>query len=389
MSRNPREPRLESRLPDVETTIFTVMSQLAQEHGAINLGQGTPDFDPPQGLRDRVARFMSEGFNQYAPMPGVPALRGQIAGLVQRRYGADVDPDDEVTVTCGATEALFAGMAAVLRAEDEVIVFEPAYDAYDPGARLQGARVLRVPLAPPDFRPDWNRVAHLVSRRTRLVVINSPHNPTGTLLTRDDLNALADILAPTDALVLSDEVYEHMVFDGRPHASVLTHEELRARAMCVFSFGKTFHATGWKVGYCIAPPGLTHEFRKMHQYLTFAIMTPVQHALADFLSDDGGHIHRLSDFYQHKRDVFRTALAESRFQLGRCEGTYFQLADYGAISDRPDLEFARRLTIEHGVAVIPLSPFYGSPDPSQRLIRFSFAKDDDVLRRAGERLCRI
>ena len=381
--------RLESKLPDIGTTIFTVMSQLAQRTGAINLGQGFPDFDPPAELIEALGRYAREGHNQYPPMMGVAPLREQIAALIARSYQRSVDADREITVTSGATEALFAAMAAVLRAGDEVIVFDPAYDAYDPAARLQGARVVHLPMEGPGFAIDWDRVADTIGGRTRLIVINSPHNPTGRTLKRPDLEALAHLVETNDLWVLSDEVYEHIVFDGTAHESVLRYDDLWSRSLVVSSFGKTFHATGWKVGYCAAPEPLTTEFRKVHQFLTFTTMTPAQFALAEYLAGGGSHVEELGAFYQAKRDTFRAALAQSRFRLFASEGTYFQLVDYAPISDEPDVQFAERLTTDYGVAAIPLSPFYKNSARAGRCVRFCFAKDDATLSRAGEVLCRI
>src|SRR6056297_1866017 len=354
----------DSKLPDVGTTIFTVMSALAAGHGAINLSQGFPDFEPPGFLLDRVAHHLHQRRNQYAPMAGVPALGEAVAGKIGELYGVAVDAAAGITVTSGATEALFCAIHAVVRPGDEVVVFDPAYDAYEPA--------LEQALTP----------------RTRLLIINSPHNPTGAVLAADDLARLGALLAGRDCYVLSDEVYEHIVFDGAAHASVLAEPSLRDRSFAVFSFGKTYHATGWKVGYAVAPPALTGEFRKVHQFVTFTTSTPVQWALADMLREHPEHHRGLSAFYQTRRDRFREMLAPSRFELLPCAGTYFQLADYGRISDEPDTEFVRRLTAEHGVAAIPVSVFYDSP-PDAHLVRFCFAKEEETLARAAEVLCRI
>ena len=378
----------ESKLPDVGTTIFTVMSALAAEHGAINLSQGFPDFEPPGFLLDRVAHHLHAGRNQYAPMTGVPALAEAVAEKIGEMYGAEVDPAAEITVTSGATEALFCAIHAVVRPGDEVIVFDPAYDAYEPAVRLAGGRTVHLPLAAPDFALPWPSLEQALTARTRLVIINSPHNPTGAVLAAADLARLGSLLAGRECYVLADEVYEHIVFDGAAHASVLAEPSLRERGFAVFSFGKTYHATGWKVGYAVAPPALTGEFRKVHQFVTFTTSTPVQWALADMLREHPEHHRELSAFYQARRDRFREMLAPSRFELLPCAGTYFQLADYGRISDEPDSEFARRLTTEHGVAAIPVSVFYDSP-PDARLVRFCFAKEEETLARAAEVLCRI
>ncbi len=378
----------ESKLPGVGTTIFTVMSALAAEHDAINLSQGFPDFEPPRFLLDRVSHHLNAGRNQYAPMPGVPALREAIAAKIAALYGVEVHPDDEVTVTSGATEALFCAVQAVVRPGDEVIVFDPAYDAYEPAVTLAGGRVVHLALHGGDYSLPWQALAGALSARTRLVIVNSPHNPTGAVLGAEDLARLGALLAGRDCYVLSDEVYEHIVFDGAAHASVLAEPSLRERAFAVFSFGKTYHATGWKVGYAVAPPPLTGEFRKVHQFVTFTTITPVQWALADMLTGQPQHHLELSDFYQRRRDRFRGLMAGSRFRLLPCAGTYFQLADYGGISDEPDTDFARRLTVEHGVAAIPVSVFYDSV-PDARIVRFCFAKEEETLARAADILCRI
>jgi len=379
---------IESKLPHVGTTIFTVMSRLAAECGAINLSQGFPDFDPPARLVELVTEKMRAGVNQYAPMPGWPPLLEAIAAKVQRLYGRTLDPLAEVTVTSGATEALFCAVHAVVRPGDEVILLEPAYDSYAPAVELAGGQVVRVPLLRPDFRVDWDRVRDVVSPRTRLVVVNSPHNPTGAVFTASDLDALADVLAGSAALVLSDEVYEHILFDGRTHASLLTRPELAARSFVVSSFGKTFHCTGWKVGYCVAPPALTAEFRKVHQFVQFAVAAPMQAALAAFLLEGPTHARDLGAFYQRKRDRFCRLLDGTPLRAVPSAGTYFQLADYSDASDLPDVEFARWMTRELGVATIPVSVF-STASGHERLVRFCFAKNDATLDAAGERLSRL
>jgi methionine aminotransferase len=379
---------IESKLPHVGTTIFTVMSRLASESGAINLSQGFPDFDPPPRLVELVTEKMRAGVNQYAPMPGWPPLLEAIAAKVRRLYGRTIEPLAEVTVTSGATEALFCAVHAVVRPGDEVILLEPAYDSYGPAVELAGGRVVRVPLLRPGFRVDWQRIRDVLSPRTRLLIVNSPHNPTGAVFTPDDLDALADVLQDSAAMVLSDEVYEHIVFDGRTHASLLTRPELAARSFIVSSFGKTFHCTGWKVGYCVAPPDLTAEFRKVHQFVQFAVASPLQAALAGFLAECPEHALDLGAFYQRKRDRFLALLARTPLRATPSAGTYFQLADYSAASDLPDVEFARWMTRELGVATIPVSVFSaGSAD--ERLVRFCFAKNDPTLDAAGERLSRL
>ncbi len=374
-------PTITTKLPRVGTTIFTLMSQLAAECGALNLSQGFPDFAVHPDLIEAVAAHMRAGHNQYAPMAGVPALGQAIAAKVQALYGATVDPRTEVTVTSGATEALFCAITAVVRPGDEVIVLDPAYDAYEPVIELAGGRAVHLPLVAPDYHVDWERVADAIGPRTRMLILNSPHNPTGAVLDADDMAALAGILARSKMLVLSDEVYEHIVFDDRRHESLLRHSELAERSFVVSSFGKTFHATGWKIGYCVAPAALTAELRKVHQYVTFATSTPVQHALADFMSEPARYLG-LPAFYQAKRDRFCDLLAGSRFRLTPTRATYFQLLDYGAITDEADVDYARRLTRDAGVASIPISVFSARPG-NERVLRFCFAKDDATLERAA------
>jgi methionine aminotransferase len=376
---------LPSKLPGVGTTIFTVMSRLAAETGAINLGQGFPDFEPPARLRELVAMHLAAGHNQYAPMAGLPALCEAIAEAALRRHGWRIDPAAEVTVTAGGTEALFAAVHAVVRAGEEVILLDPSYDSYGPAAELAGARVVRVPLSVADFGIDWQRLEGAMSPRTRLLVVNTPLNPAGAVLTASDWDRIAGLLAGTDAYVLSDEVYEALVFDGGRHAGVLGNPRLRNRAFAVFSFGKTYNATGWKVGYCIAAPPLTAEFRKVHQFLTFAVSTPVQHAIADFMREEPEFADGQGHFYQARRDRFAALMAGSRFVLRPVHGTYFQLADYAAISSLADAAFCEELTRRHGVAAIPLSPFCERP-PEAKLIRFCFAKDDRTLEAAAAKL---
>ena len=377
-----------SKLPRVGTTIFTVMSRLAAECGAINLSQGFPDFDPPARLVDLVAEHMRAGHNQYAPMTGWPALRAAIAHKVREYYGAAVDDETDVTVTSGGTEALFCAVQAIVRAGDEVIVLDPAYDSYEPAVELAGGVTVHVPLRRPDFGVDWDRVRDAVTPCTRLLVVNTPHNPSGAVFAAGDLDALADVLRGTDALVLSDEVYEHMVFDGHAHHSLLSRPQLAARSFVVSSFGKTLHATGWKIGYCIAPAPLTAEFRKVHQFVQFAVATPMQAALADFLQECPEHARDLPGFYQGKRDHFAAALAQTRFRFRPAAGTYFQLADYSALSELPDVEFARWLTRTAGVAVIPISVFSVRP-PTERVVRFCFAKHAATLDAAAQRLMQL
>ncbi|HXH02884.1 MAG TPA: pyridoxal phosphate-dependent aminotransferase [Candidatus Competibacteraceae bacterium] len=380
---------LASKLPKVGTTIFTIMSQLAQECGALNLSQGFPDFAVPEALLEAVARHLRAGHNQYAPMAGVPALREAIAAKTLELYGASVDPGSDITITSGATEALTCAIMAVVRPGDEVIVFDPCYDSYEPAIELNGGRAVHVPLDPVSFAVDWQRVADALSPRTRMLILNTPHNPSGAVWSGADMERLTALVRARDILILSDEVYEHIIFDGRRHESVLRHPELAARAFVVSSFGKTFHATGWKIGYCVAPAALSAEFRKVHQYLTFATCTPMQYALADFLREHPAHYRELPAFYQAKRDLFCQLVAGSRFTLVPSAGTYFQLLDYSAISDEGDVELARRLTREAGIASIPISVFYERPPQGQRLLRFCFAKDDATLEKGAEILRRL
>jgi len=379
-------PIFDTKFPRKQTTIFSVMSQLAAEHQAVNLGQGFPDFEAPAFLKEALVQAMREGRNQYAPLHGIALLREQIAKKIAALYGADVDSEKEITVTSGATEAIFDAVQAVARAGDEVIVLDPCYDCYEPAIETAGAAAVHVPLAEPDFRVDWQRVKDAITERTRLLIINTPHNPTGAVLSRADLDMLADVLRGTKVLLISDEVYEHIVFEGAEHQSVLRHPELRERAFVVSSFGKTYHCTGWKVGYCIAPAALTADFRQVHQYVTFCTFNPAQWALAKMMEFHPEHHLELPRFYEEKRDRFAQLLADTGFSLPKVQGAYFQLADYSAISDMPDVEFARWLTIEKGVTGIPLSPFYRSPPAGQRLIRFCFAKADETQVAAARRL---
>ena len=378
--------RITTKLPNVGTTIFTVMSQLAAEHGAVNLGQGFPDFDVPERLVEALDRAMRDGKNQYAPMSGLPALRQAIAAKTARCYGREVDADTEVTVTSGASEAIFDAVHALVRAGEEVIVLDPCYDCYEPAIDLAGATAVHVPLDPVDFSVDWPRVRDAITPRTRMLMINSPHNPSGAMLEAEDIAELSAILRGTDIVLLSDEVYEHIVFDGRRHESVLRYPELAARAVVVSSFGKTYHCTGWKVGYAIAPPALSAEFRKVHQYNTFCTFTPAQHAFAEMIEAEPAHYEDLGAFYQAKRDRFRAQLDTTRLRSLPVPGGYFQLVDYSAVSDLDDAAFCRWLTIEHGVAAIPLSPFYDVPPPGQRLARLCFAKNEATLDAAIARL---
>lgn len=376
----------QSKLPKVGTTIFTVMSRLAAEHRAINLGQGFPDFDPPRFLVEALGEAMAQGHNQYAPMHGIPALRQAIAGKIAELYACNVDPETQITVTSGASEAIFDAVHAVLRPGEEAIVLDPCYDCYEPAIDLAGGRAVHVPLDPADFSVDWQRVRAAITPRTRLIFINSPHNPSGAVLSAQDLAALTEIVRDSPILIVSDEVYEHIVYDGSRHESVLRYPELAERSFVVSSFGKTYHCTGWKVGYCVAPPALTGEFRKVHQYNTFCTFAPAQWAIAAMIERHPEHHRELGAFYQPKRDGFVELLARTRLRPLPVPGSYFQLVDYSQVSDLPDAEFARWLTVEHGVAAIPLSPFYAQPPAEQRLARLCFAKNAATLEAAVERL---
>ncbi len=377
--------RFDSKLPDVGTTIFSVMSRRALEENALNIGQGFPDYPIDPRLSQSLVEVVEEGRNQYAPMEGVVELRERIAGKVRTSYGLGVDPQDEVTVTCGGTEALFDAIQAVVHAGDEVILFDPAYDAYEPAVRLAGGRCVRIPLQPPDFRFDWDRVRAALSGRTRLIIINSPQNPSCSVAGPDDLDALARLVRDRPISILADEVYEHVLYDGRRHASVLAHEELRGRSFAVFSFGKTLHATGWRVGYCIAPAALTRELRKVHQFNAFSIASPLQYAIARYLSRCPDAWAGVAAFFQAKRDLLAGLLRGSGFEPVPAAGTYFQLVDYGRLSGAADTEFADRLIREAKVATIPLSPFYAAPPP-MTLLRLCIAKRDDTLEAAAARL---
>ena len=380
---------LNTKLPKVETTIFTVMSQLAIEHHAVNLGQGFPDFDAPKRLMDELVNAMQQGKNQYAPMHGIAALRQAIADKTLRCYGRQVNIDSEITVTSGASEAIFDAVLAVVQTGDEVIVLDPCYDCYEPAIDLAGAKAVHIALEPYTFAVDWNKVKAAVTPRTRMIFINTPHNPSGAMLASEDMKALSEIVKDTEILILSDEVYEHIIFDGRRHESVLRYPELAERSFVISSFGKTYHCTGWKIGYCIAPPALTKEFRKVHQYNTFCTFAPAQWAFAEMIQHEPEHYEQLGEFYQAKRDAFKTQLLSTRFQALAVPGGYFQLVDYSAISDLPDLEFCRWLTIEKGVTAIPLSPFYEKAPAGQRLIRLCFAKNSHTLDAAIERLVKV
>jgi methionine aminotransferase len=379
--------KLTSKLPNLSLTIFSEMTQLADMHGAINLSQGFPDYAVPEELTALVANYMQQGYNQYAPMQGVQHLREQIAAKVLELYGAKYDPAREITVTSGATEALFAAITAVVREGDEVIVLEPAYDSYTPVISLCGGIPVYVQMEFPEYRIAWNDLRDAISEKTRAIILNSPHNPTGAVLTRDDISSLIQIVQDSNIVIISDEVYEHILFDGCTHQSMASYPQLAERSFVISSFGKTYHATGWKIGYCLAPVELSREVQKIHQYLTFASNTPVQHAFAEFMQKKEVYLE-LSEFYQQKRDKFLASIEESRFKALPCKGTYFQMLDYSEITDEPDLEFARRLTTDFGVAAIPPSVFYHRRN-DYKVLRFCFAKKDETLQQAAERLCEI
>ncbi len=383
---------MESKLPDIGTTIFAVMSALSEECDAINLSQGFPSFNPSQDLLDRVTHYLNSGANQYAPMTGVPSLRQAIAEKVEQLYGRSINADLEVTVSDGATEGLFSAIQAVVRLGDEVIVFDPAYDSYEPAVTLAGGTTTHLPLVLPDedadFQIDWQQLADTIGPKTRLIILNFPHNPSGAILSAADLESLAEIISDTSIYLISDEVYEHIIFDKAAHQSLLRNDQLWERAFIISSFGKTYHATGWKVGYCVAPPALTVEFRKIHQWTCYAVITPIQLAIADYMQNTPHHYAELPVFYEQKRDRFCELVRESRFDFRPAKGTFFQLLDYSAITDEDDVSYARRLTKEIGVASIPISVFCEKPPPGRKL-RFCFAKDDQILEEAAFRLCQL
>ncbi|MEL6865947.1 MAG: methionine aminotransferase [Bacteroidota bacterium] len=382
-----RSLAVRSKLPNVGTTIFTVMSKLAQEHKAINLSQGFPNFDCSPRLQALVSQAMTSGYNQYAPMAGLMSLREQLAQKIERLYDCPIDPEREITITAGATQAIFTVIAAFIHPGDEVILIEPAYDSYGPSVELCGGIVRPYELAAPDYQVNWEALGAMVNERTRMIIINSPHNPSGMAFSASDMQALEQLCRDTNILVLSDEVYEHLIYDGVAHQSILRFPNLRDRALATYSFGKTFHSTGWKLGYCVAPAPLMKEFRKVHQFNVFSVNTPMQHAIAAYLKDPETYLS-LAYFYQEKRDFFLSAIEPSRFKPISCTGTYFHLMDYSAISDEPDTVFAQRLTKEYGVAVIPPSAFYAS-GRDEKMVRVCFAKTEEVLAKAGEVLCRV
>lgn len=376
--------RIESKLPSVGTNIFSVMSGLANAVGAINLSQGFPNYNPSERLQQLVTEHMARGANQYAPMPGILPLRARIAEKIARMYGANVNPDTEITITAGGTQAIFCAIAAFIRPGDEVIMLEPCYDSYRPSVETVGGVVVPFSLSAPDYQVDWDALKRCITPRTRMLCINTPQNPTGTILRADDMLKINALLRGTDIVLMSDEVYEHLIFDGEKHASALQFPELYARTLAIYSFGKTYHNTGWKMGYCVGPPELTREFRKVHQFNVFCANHPMQAAFADFMADPQEYLS-LPDFYQKKRDFFLEAMANTRFKPLTCAGTYFQLFDYSAISDEGDLAFCKRLIAEFGVAAIPVSAFF-SDSKDEKVIRLCFAKTEDLLAQAGEKL---
>ncbi|NQZ31697.1 MAG: pyridoxal phosphate-dependent aminotransferase [Oceanospirillaceae bacterium] len=378
----------ESKLPEIGTTIFTVMSQMAAEHGAINLAQGFPDFNGPKLLLDAVNTHVVKGQNQYAPMTGIPELREQIALKVERLYQRKVCAQTEVTVTSGATEAIYAAIASVVQPGDEVIVLDPAFDCYNPAIILNGAIPVHVQLQAPSFTLDWHALAAAVTAKTRLIIFNSPHNPSGAVMSEADLQQLEALVAGTDILLIGDDVYEHIIFDGAEHLSFVKYPRLYERSFVISSFGKTYHVTGWKIGYCVAPPQLTHEFRKVHQFLNFCTASPLQYALADVMREQPEHYLQLPAFYQQKRDLFNQLMEKSRFSGAPASGSYFQVLDYSRISDLDDMAFCEYLTKEIGVAAIPMSVFCKNP-PAMKLVRFCFAKNDQTLREACEKLVQL
>ncbi len=377
---------IDSKLPDVGISIFAVMSKMANDSGAINLSQGFPDFNCSDELIDLFHHFQKEGFNQYAPYPGIPSLRENISKKIKRLYGKYYNPDSEITITAGATQALYTAITTVINNDDEAILLEPAYDSYAPAVIASGGRPVFVPLSFPDYNINWNKVKDAISSKTKLIIINSPHNPTGSVISRADIKVLEELIRDKGIFVISDEVYEHIVFDGNEHISLCTSEELSQKSFIISSFGKTFHATGWKVGYCVAPVSLMNEFRKLHQFIVFAVNTPAQYAYAEYLNNEDHYLY-LNNFYQKKRDLFLSELKDSYFIFKPCKGTYFQLLDYSRITDLTDMEFSEFLTKIIGVAVIPLSPFLKSEN--HKIIRTCFAKKDDVLLNAANKLKNI
>jgi len=379
--------KIKTKLPDWGTSIFTVMSRMAVEHNAINLAQGFPDFNCDEELLELVHHFQKKGLNQYAPMQGVPILRKAISKKIEKLYGRRYDFENEITVTAGATQALYTAITSVVKAGDEVMIFEPAYDSYVPDILSNGGMPVYVSLNQDDYSYDWNQVRRKISDKTKAIILNSPHNPTGSLITEDDIKELEKITKETDILIISDEVYEHITFESKKHYSLASSEELAKRTFVISSFGKTYHTTGWKMGYCAAPENLTKEFRKMHQFIVFSVNTPIQYAYAEFMKKEDRYLS-LGKFYENKRNVFLDEIKHSRFKIKNCDGTYFQLLDFSSISDKSDMEFSEYLTKEVGVAVIPLSPFY-EDRISRSLVRICFAKSDNVLIKAAKILQKL
>ncbi|PAJ72005.1 aminotransferase [Pseudoalteromonas sp. NBT06-2] len=380
--------QLTSKLPNVGISIFSEMSGLANEYKAINLSQGFPEFDTPEFIKQKINQYISRGLNQYAPSPGLPQLQNAIADLINEKYHSHINGSTQVTVTSGATEALFVAIQTLVHPGDEVIIFDPAYDSYKPAIELADGKVVHIQLKAPQYTINWSEVSDSITSKTKAIIINTPHNPTGTILKTSDITELSTLINQHDLYLISDEVYEHIVFDEQTHLSALRFNKLQERAFVISSFGKTFHCTGWKLGYCIAPPHLTEEFRKVHQYVTFSSFTPAQAAIADMLTENSNHVFELAEFYQKKRNILINALQKSRFKLLSSQGTYFLLLDYSAISDLKDIDFCQWLTKEHGVAAIPLSVFNNSGH-CDKIIRLCFAKKDDTLIQAAERLCQL
>lgn len=378
---------INSKLPKVGTSIFAIMSQMANEHNAINLSQGFPDFPISEKLISLVNHYMKKGFNQYAPMPGIMPLREAIAEKMYNTYKRSYNPDTEITITAGATQGIFTAVSAFIKEDDEVIIFDPAYDSYAPAVKLQGGIPISIQLKAPDYAINWDEVKKTITHRTKMIIINSPHNPTGSVLSSEDLKSLEKITDNTDILVLSDEVYEHIIFDNKRHESVCYYPKLSERSLVLYSFGKTFHATGWKTGYCLAPENLMAEFRKAHQFVVFACNNPIQHALADFLKDKENYMY-IAEIYQKKRDYFQELIKPSKFKSVPCYGTYFQLLDYSQISDAKEMDFATTLTKDYGIASVPIAVFYNK-EVNNCVLRFCFAKTDETLEKAAEILCKI
>jgi len=378
----------ESKLPNLGVSIFSQMSGLANQFSAINLSQGFPEFDAPALLKTQLNYYVQQGVNQYSPSSGVPRLQQQIANLVERKYATKINAAEQVTVTSGATEALFVAIQTIVRPDDEVIVFDPAYDSYQPAIELAGGNAVHVALSAPNYTIDWQIVSQAITKNTRAIIVNTPHNPSGKILQPQDIKELKELVSAHNIFVISDEVYEHITFDGQQHLSMLRDEQLREKSFVISSFGKTFHSTGWKMGYCIAPAHLATEFRKIHQYVTFSSFTPAQHALADMLEQQGEHVDELSDFYQQKRDLLIKHLSDSRFNILPSQGTYFLLLDYSDVSDLNDVDFCHWLVEQAGVAAIPLSVFYKQPS-NDKVIRLCFAKNDETLIEAAQILCQL